>query len=133
RIGISGGSNTQTGNIPSSPQATQTAPQQTIDGIRTPSVPTTPETNATGLPGWLEISISLLAADNSTKQASLEQCTISGNTYYLQSERCPDCFSILYEPRGGIVCYPHNDLIGDCPPSFSYTNRNRICTHIWEK
>jgi putative hemolysin len=90
-------------------------------------------TNPSEQPGWLDISLSLLDADNSTKQATMEKCTISGQTYYLQSERCPECFSILYTYNGDITCYPNNDLTGTCPNNFSYTRRSNICTQVWKK
>ena len=84
-------------------------------------------------PPWIDISISLLNEDNSTKMATIEECQYDNRTYFLHLERCPDCFSILQTREGSIVCYPHNDISGSCPPGFDIEKKQQMCTEIWRK
>ncbi|MBP9760986.1 MAG: hypothetical protein KBD15_01960 [Candidatus Magasanikbacteria bacterium] len=103
-------------------------------GQQAPVLPNTPQqpANPNALPSWLNASLSLLDTDPTNSQAFVERCTIAGTQYYLQVERCPRCFSMLYTSAGSIQCYPHNDITSSCPRGFSYGSRGAQCTVIWK-
>lgn len=77
---------------------------------------------------WLNPLINLLSKK---PNARIEECTYDGQTLYYQEESCPECFGTLYSQSGAILCFPHNDLTNECPPSFSVDARSS-CRVIWE-
>ncbi|PIR74285.1 MAG: hypothetical protein COU35_03260 [Candidatus Magasanikbacteria bacterium CG10_big_fil_rev_8_21_14_0_10_47_10] len=122
----------------STTQTTDTAP------VTTPPQNTTEKTTPTnqppkseppsklaqaGLPDWLSIPISLLDESNTSARATIEECRIDGNIYYVQIEN--NDFSILYDATGSLICYPSNDIDSSCPRGFTLATGS--CTVVWEK
>jgi len=90
-----------------------------------------PPTVDTSVPSWMGVVKDfILSSSANSPKAFIEKCNYGDETYYFQSDGCADCFSILYNKDGDSICYPSNDLNGDCPGSF--TNKYRPgCTRIW--
>ncbi len=86
-----------------------------------------------GIPDWVAVPFSLLKDNPSVQSASVARCRVAGNTYYLQIENCPNCFSTLYRADGTLMCNPSNDLNNSCPAGFDEDSSPSSCTVILKK
>jgi len=83
------------------------------------------------LTGWIDTLIALLPERGTAGNAALiEECRIGSNTYVYMQEKCPNCFSTLYNHEGVVQCFPHNDIKENCPLDFIVDQR-RSCSTIW--
>ncbi len=101
-----------------------TTPATGSDAVSGPTPPT-------GTPVWTTYLFSI--ASNQTTGSGIpkkEACTYDGTRVFYMVESCPDCFSILYNNEGKVLCYPHNDIQNECPSFFDKDKRSANCKKI---
>ncbi len=100
--------------------------------------PSSPSSAVSALPSdqtasWLALLTMLIETETpKNPRAFIEECAYGNTKVWFQSNGCANCFSILYDASGKILCYPNNDLNKSCPAFFSMNNRMPHCKKIWE-
>ena len=83
-------------------------------------------------PDWLDLVIDLIKVESAKSPKSyIDKCAYSGEAIYYQFTGGDSSPSILYNKDGQLICYPSNDLGGECPSYFNYKDRSRSCKRIW--
>jgi len=80
-------------------------------------------------PNWIDVIIEMIKIEpKKTPPAYINQCVYKNNIVYYQSDGCKDCYDILYNNVGQVMCYPSHDLTNQCK---DYLKSNTGCKRIW--
>lgn len=80
---------------------------------------------------WLSYLSAIAAGPNTGSGAPTKEiCTYGSTTVYYMVEKCPNCFSTLYNTAGSVICHPHNDIANECPSYFNKDHRGGNCRPI---
>lgn len=113
---------------PETPDPVPLPPSNNTPGNNDTTQP--PATNPNGDPLWLDVLTDLARQEANSQHTTIESCSINGKQMYLKAGNCPTCFSILYNKKGNVSCFPDNDLRGNCPGNFSLANKASQCRII---
>lgn len=117
--------------IPPTESSSANNPTNTATKPTAPKTPPSATITPSGEPAWINTLKGLASKEYTKTFNTIESCTANGEKVYLKSGSCPECFSILYNQNGNVMCYPDNDLQNKCPANFTKNSKRPSCKVIW--
>jgi len=87
--------------------------------------------NPQKLDDWFQVLISISEYERKTdKTLFIEECLNNKKYYYYEASQ-QNAFSVLYNDKGSVLCFPNNNVNDFCPSFFDVSERANICKKLW--